>query len=397
MASFHPFPGLRFAPTTDPATVTAPPYDVIDSEDRRRLLTRDPANVTLVDLPDETDGDNRYLRAAADFDRWIADGIVVPDAQPGFTVYRMRYIDDTGQTAHTTGVFGALDLSNPAEGRILPHEHTTPKAKTDRLDLLRATGVNLSPIWGLSPTAGLTALLNVDAPPRASWSDDAGVDHDVWVIDDPDHLAAIADAVSASPVIIADGHHRFETALNYRRERIEADGSAGQAARAMVFVVELVEEELTVRPIHRLVSGVDTDTLRATLATRFTLGDPTPFDETIMGRMTSEDMLVWVHPDGTGTPLYPDHEAFAEVDDLDSSRLAVALAPIPEVSVIYQHGIDHILEAVRGGAADHGFLLRPATVAQIRANADEGRRMPAKTTFFHPKPATGVVFMSVRD
>ena len=142
---FEPFPGIRYrADELDLAAVTAPPYDVISPADRAALAGRDPRNVVAIDLPVE--GDDPYATAAGVFARWQAEGVLAQDA-PSFYVYRMDYRDESGRARHTTGVMGALELSRPGEGGILPHEHTTPKAKSDRLNLLRATRANLSPVW----------------------------------------------------------------------------------------------------------------------------------------------------------------------------------------------------------------------------------------------------------
>ena len=126
--------------------MTAPPYDVLDARDRAALAASDPANVVVVDLP--VDGDDPYATAGATLQRWLADGVLVRDDIASFYVYRMSYTDDTGTSRRTTGVFGALELSRPGEGGILPHEQTTPKAKSDRLNLLRGTDANISAVWG---------------------------------------------------------------------------------------------------------------------------------------------------------------------------------------------------------------------------------------------------------
>src|SRR4029450_10879025 len=143
---------------------------------------------------------------------WAADGVLVTDPAPTFTVYRMSYDDDAGRPRHTTGVIGALELTPPGTD-ILPHEHTTPKARSDRLDLLRVSRANTSAIWGLSLAKGLTDLLPADNPPDIDVTDETDVRHTVWVVDDPDTLAALSAAVAAQPVVIADGHHRYETSL----------------------------------------------------------------------------------------------------------------------------------------------------------------------------------------
>jgi len=294
---------------------------------------------------------------------------------------------------HTTGVIGALELSRPGEGDILPHEFTTPKAKSDRLDLLRSTTANLSPVWGLSPATGLTELLECTDEPLARFEAD-GVLHTVWRIADPSRVAAIAAAVASQPIVIADGHHRYETSLAYRDERRDAasDGSAGGAEAVMCFVVELVDDELGVGPIHRLLSGLPEDLdLLAALEPFFSLE---PFEITGSGtirHLQQAGALALVTEDGAWL-LHPRPEAMADARDLDSSRLDVALAALEGVSVVYQHGVDHVRTAVAKGDAQAGVLLRPVTVGQILEIAHGGERMPPKSTFFFPKPRTGLVF-----
>ena len=256
MPFFRPFPGIRYDLTrVTLADVVSPPYDVIDDAQRARLAARSPYSAVQVDLPVDEGGEDRYTVAQRLFSRWQADGVLVRDRTPTFTVYRMSYADDAGVDRHTTGVIGALDL-RPSEADILPHEQTTPKARSDRLDLLRACRANLSAIWGLSLAKGLTDLLPVDAEAVADVDDGEGVRHTIWIVDEPEVSDAIAEAVTARPVVIADGHHRYETCLTYMSEREGSEGQAGGAAATLAYVVELVEDELTVRAIHRLLNGL---------------------------------------------------------------------------------------------------------------------------------------------
>src|SRR4051794_17831335 len=154
---------------------------------------------------------------------------------------------------HTLGVIGALGLEPPGTGDVLPHEHTTPKARSDRLDLLRATTANLSPIWGLSLARGLSKLLDPsDARPLGSWTDDDGVGHELWQLTESSAIDSVIETVSTAALVIADGHHRYETCLGFAQERPDLRG----AAATLCFVVELVDEQLTVQPIHRLLQGL---------------------------------------------------------------------------------------------------------------------------------------------
>lgn len=395
MARFEPFPGIRYDLTrSELGSVIAPPYDVIDEHQRAELVARDPHNAVRIDLPSEQDGDRRYEVARDLFDAWRADGTLVTDERPSFTIYRMTAVDDTGAERRTTGVIGALELSPPGTD-ILPHEHTTPKAKSDRLDLLRSCRANLSAIWGLSLAKGLSDLLPVEGPPLVEVVDEDGVRHTIWRVDDPGACAPIADAVRDHPIVVADGHHRYETSLAYKGEREAADGDPGPAGATMAFVVELVEDELTVHAIHRLLNGLPGGIdLVAALAPWFEDAGPPPPGEPVTAAMAAAGCVTLVLP-GREVLLRPRPEALADSRDLDSSRLDVGLAALPAHQLSYQHGVDQVRAAVATGAAQAGVLLRPASVAQIEATAHGGERMPPKTTFFHPKPRTGLVFRSL--
>jgi uncharacterized protein (DUF1015 family) len=347
-----------------------------------------------IDLPDEADGEARYQIARDLLDAWLADGTLVVDERPSFTVYRMTSRGEDGVERRTTGVIGALGLSPPGTD-ILPHEHTTKKAKSDRLDLLRACRANLSAIWGLSLAKGLTDLLPVREAPLADVVDEDGVRHTVWRVDDPTAVATIAAAVAEQPVVVADGHHRYETSLTYQAEREAADGDAGAAGATLAYLVELVEDELTVHAIHRLLSGLPEDfDLLAALAPWFEEAGSPPADRPITSAMADAGCLTLVLPDRE-VFLRPRPDALADARDLDSSRLDLALEALPAHELRFQHGVDHLRAAVANGDAQAGVLLRPVTVAQIEATAHGGERMPPKSTFFHPKPKTGLVFRSL--
>ncbi len=402
MPDFAPFSALRYdVEVVDLAEVTAPPYDVISAAEREELLSRHPANIVGVDLPAGAPGSpaneqgDVYRQAAETFASWRRDGLITQDPEPCFYTYRMTHQDEAGNRRHTTGVMGALTLARPGESiegqtPILPHEQTTPKAKTDRLELLRATGVNLSPIWGLSPASGLTDLLTTGAPPLASWSDGDGVLHELWRLVDPERISAIAKVVSSEPMVIADGHHRFETSLAYRDERRAADGAperpgAGNVRpwdAALFYVVELSPSELTVLPIHRLVRGLPEGTdLPEAMAPFY---DLSPIEG-------PDGRPALVTSSGTWA-MSPKPGAFEGVRDLETSRLDAALATLPPNELTYQHGVGNVVAQVADGSQQAGFLLDPATVGQIIDIAHGGERMPPKTTFFHPKPRTGVIF-----
>ena len=395
MPRFEPFRGLRYdIDRVSPVDVTAPPYDVIDDRQRADLAAND-RNAVRIDLPVDEDGEDRYVVAQRLLSDWQGDGTLVTDDEPTFTIHRMTFTDEAGVVRRTTGVIGALELWPPGAGEILPHEHTTKKAKSDRLDLLRSTRCNLSAIWGLSLAEGLTELLPTDEAPEAEWTDPDGVTHTVWISRDAERNGHIAARVLERPIVVADGHHRYETSLQYRDERRVVDGPGTAADLTMCFVVELVEDELTVQPIHRLVTGLpDGAALHLLLTEHFDVEPTDPFGPDAVARLVEAGALGLV--DDTGTFLLrPKAGAFDDSVELDTVRLEQARSALPSHELSYQHGVANVVEAVAEGRAQAALLVRPATVAQIQAIAHGGERMPPKTTFFAPKPATGIVFRSL--
>ena len=399
MPRFEPFAGLRYHPDIDLDAVTAPPYDIIDDEERAALAARTGYNAVRIDLPVDGEGEpgeDRYATAARFLGEFIADGVLVNDDEPSFYVYRMGHHDERGRPRQTTGVIGALGIEAPGEGGVLPHEHTTPKAKSDRLDLLRATASNLSPIWGLSLASGLSALCETiaGAPPDGRATDADGVHHRLWRVTSAALVEQLGEVVSGAPVVIADGHHRYETSRAYRDERRAVDGE-GPWDLTMALIVELTEDELAVRPIHRLLDELpDGFDPAVALGAHFNVSDGGPVDVDLTARMASAGALALALPDGRTFLLKPKTGAFPDdLADLDSSRLHHALAEaLPKATISFQHGTDKVLAAVAAGQAEAAVLLRPATVAQITETAHERGRMPPKTTFFFPKPRTGFVF-----
>ena len=398
MPGFSPFRGVRYnAEGGFVDDVIAPPYDVISPSDREALVARSEHNAVRLELPAEEDGRNRYEVAAELWRQWQDERVLVADDEPAFYAYRMGFKDESGRPRQTTGILGALHLEAPGQG-ILPHERTTSKDKADRFDLIRAVRANLSPIWVLSPTAGLSGLVDADVdgrPPDTRATDADGVHHRIWQITSPAVVDGIRDALAVNPVLVADGHHRYEIGLAYQAEQGAGDGSAGHD-RILAFVVELSEDELSVRAIHRVLRGLPEGfDLLAALEPHFEPFETGPVDETILARMDDAGALGLVTPDGTWLLRPRPATVEAASHDLDSSRLDVALATLPDHDLKFQHGWDRVTDFVATGDADAAILLRPATVAQIATISHGGERMPPKTTFFYPKPATGLVFRSL--
>ena len=398
--NFVPFPALRFSrgaadgATVDLSEVCSPPYDVIESDQRAALAASDPHNMVHLVLPDS------YGAAADALAAWQADGTLARDTTESFCLYRMTFTGDDGTVVTTTGVIGLLGLE---PGAVLPHERTLPKAKSDRLELLRATRANLEPIWGISLAGGLTSLLAVDGPPLARAVDDEGSVHELFRIDDPDQLAAVSAAVGAHTLVLADGHHRYETSCTYRDERPADDAGAGFI---MIFVVELADDQLCVRAIHRLLHEVGDVDLRDALAPWFTVrpaGANTPDGvRALEAEMHAQRALGLVDRGGLALLLpRPELDAAlseqsAALHDVDSARFDVGIrAAVPDATLTYRNDARVVAAHVADGSADAAVLLRPVSVDTIRAAAAAGVRMPEKTTFFAPKPRTGMVLRTL--
>lgn len=389
MPRFEPFTALRYS-TSDLNAVAAPPYDVLSEADREDLANRHPDNIVHVDVPRESDGPGRYDAANAVLRVWVADGVLVRDPRPSFSIYRMAFSDESGRPRTTVGVIGALEVVDEGAGGVLPHERTTPKAKTDRLDLTRATLTNLSPVWGLSLAQGLTELLQEPGEVVGVVGAE-GVVHTIERVDDPVRVAAISAAVGSADVVIADGHHRYAISRTFRDEQRAHDtGTRGSAELTMTYIGELIEEQLSVDAIHRLYTGIDADALLTALGDFFELSPAGTVEASITHEMRDRGALVLVHADGTGTYLVPRADKFVGVRDLDGARLEHALTDVAH-EVAYQHGVDLVRDIVAAGSAVAGVLIRPVTVREIQRTADEGLLMPPKSTFFTPKLRTGPV------
>lgn len=393
MPVFSPFVSLRYADRKGAGQLIAPPYDVLSDAQRRDLEARHRHNSVRIDFPHGKTDPNAYAGVANRLASWIAEKVLVADATPTFTVYRMT-ADVDGRTTSTTGVLGALTLEEPGTGDILPHEQTTPKDKADRLTLLQTTRVNTSPIWGLSLTEGLGRVCAeiTAAIPDLTATDD-GVLHQAWIVSDPTTLRAISDLVAASPVVIADGHHRFETALTYQRERPADDVGA---AAILAYIVELAPNELEIRSIHRLIDAPVGVSVLDVLAPFFML-EPTADVGAELGAVARlSDALGVVTPQGQWLARVRP-EAFPDGVELDQVALATALASVDGVSARYHHDPATIIEAIADGSAAAGVFVRPVSIDQIRGVAQTRTRMPPKATFFWPKPRTGIVLRPLDD
>ena len=400
MPHFLPFRALRYAPSTDLGKTCAPPSDVLNDSDRANLVAQHDHNIVNIDLPVATSTQSdAYLAAAQILQEWLKRGVLVRDESPSFTLYRMQFRDTIGNQRNIVGVLGGLEVVDEGAGGVLPHERTTPKAKTDRLDLTKATDANLSPVWGLSLAPGLSEILKTPAEVVGSYIDDQGVTHTVERVSDPDRIASISECIAQHPVIIADGHHRYAISRTYRDEtRLRTNSSSTDAEQTLTFVNELIDEQLSVAAIHRLYTDVSAEVLLETLASSFTITDAPPISASTLATMDKDGCLCFIDSDLKTKWLTPRADAFDGIRSLDSARLEHALRDLSH-TVSFQHGVVEVVDVLSQQQANAAILIRPVSVAEIKRTATEGILMPPKSTFFTPKLRTGFVIreLNTRD
>ncbi len=434
MAILEPFRALRFDPKVvgDVSAVMAPPYDVIDAAHRDRLYARSPFNVVQLILNREADP---YAAAARSYRDWRAKGALALDDAPSLYLYAQRFPVPGAAPRQRVGIIGALRLEDFASGKVRPHERTLERAKTDRLSLVRACKASLSPIFGLvSDPAWHLATLVPAAPPIIDIEGEDGETHRVWRIDDSKTQAAIAARLDGKDVFIADGHHRYETALRYRDETRAALGASAPPPGTapydyvLAFLTTLEEPGLVVLPTHRILTtlALAAADLRRALTQHFAIdelpwteagkaelrrrlrigadaqaGSGAPTDGTItIGAAVRGADRIWVLSALSNELPYPP-ELPAPLRDLDVTALhQIVLArvlglPIGErggtPGLSYTQDDQAAFAAVESGSATAAFLVPPTDVDALRVVGTAGLTMPEKSTYFHPKLLTGLV------
>jgi uncharacterized protein (DUF1015 family) len=419
MAEVQPLKTLRYEPSVVGALddVIAPPYDVIDAELRAELVARSPHNVVEVDLPVEPEGGDRYAHAATLLARWRQEGAVVQEDEPAFWALDQEYTAPGGSQQRRRGFFARVRVEDYGPGRIRPHERTHPGPKEDRLRLTRATQANLSPIFSLFPdptTAAEQALAEaVEGDPFAAATDHEGTRNTLWRVADADHTAALQAALADAELLIADGHHRYETARAYAEEI----GGEGAHRYVLMFLCSLSDPGLLVFPTHRLLTGLADDSAKQE-AIRDTLKRDFEIAEVERGRLEPSG-------DGRGRVQLGYMDSFHRQPYLltlkDQSIADEALAGMPEPyrrldtavleaivlkgalgmteddishlrGLAYSKSFDDAVDAVETGRYDAGFFMRATPVEQVREVAEAGESMPPKSTYFYPKIPTGLIF-----
>ncbi|HET6351554.1 MAG TPA: DUF1015 domain-containing protein [Coriobacteriia bacterium] len=428
MARVRPFAGLRFAaPETDISAMAAPPYDVISPEQRAELLSRDPHNIVALELPygplDPTVANNRYETGRRTWDSWRADGVLVADAPSVYVLEQTFTLQ--GQPIRRRAFIAAVGLEPFDAGIVLPHERTLPKALGDRFELIMATGANFSQVFGLfdDPACETDALFAevMASEPVATATDDDNVKSTLWASTDADVARRLEELLAPKQVFIADGHHRYTTALAHcelMRERSGGEAADAPAEFVMMALVNMDDPELRVLPTHRVANAEGTfhpAAFHAALAEHFIVEEcATAEGLAALERITEPAFLVKtpadVHP--LVVRLKPDTDLRALMPagrseawmNLDVAVLQeLVLDPLLGIHPDRPETLDRLDfvkdadQALRMSAEnDAVFVLRATRLGQLRDVALAGETMPQKSTYFYPKLLSGLVMRAAR-
>jgi uncharacterized protein (DUF1015 family) len=404
--------------------VATPPYDVIDAAGRARLLDRSPYNAVAIDLPKPFDpadpasdpSGDPYKEAARTIEAWRTEGALIEDAEPAIWALVQDYTAPDGSKHSRHGILARVRVEDYESGTVRPHERTHPGPLLDRLELTRATRLNLSPIFSLSTTDAWPLVEPaLGAQPWGEATDESGTVNRVWRVADPAILAAVSERLAGAELLIADGHHRYETARAYRDEI----GGEGPHNYTLMALTGLDDPGLTVFPTHRLLSGFAADPERQR---RLGAGLRELFEIEEVG----VDGLDPAGEDGVGVfGLYDNFHKqgfrlrLKDIDELDRQlagkpeayrRLDSAiletlvlkgLAGMSDEDIDERRGLEYAksipdaLARLEDGSFDVAFIQRPVPVEQVRAVAETDANMPPKSTYFFPKVMTGMVFSPV--
>ncbi|MCX5724940.1 MAG: DUF1015 domain-containing protein [Nitrospirae bacterium] len=434
MSTIIPFHGTVYDAKVvgDVKQVVAPPYDIIDAAGQQALYERHPQNIIRLELgldqPDDGPTNNRYTRAAATLQEWLRSGALKRDAAPTIYYHTIEYAPPYAPAGAPTkilkGFIATVTLEALDSGHIYPHENTRSAAKTDRLNLLEACKTNFSPIWSLysDPQGSVMGLLEASikgTPARIDFRDDEGFRQQLWAVTDPAVLTHVVEALRTKPLFIADGHHRYETALNYQKlRRQQAGAPAGHQPYdgVMMLLAALEEPGLTVLPTHRVITTPlpSDDKVRALLSDQFELQE-FPFTAGTQAAVRTQ-FIETLRTNGRTLPVFglalrgknsyltltlkPAHRPPADASPrtkLDVALLqqlvvaALCQTQQEQEAILYTKDDHEALDWVANGTGTGALLLNPTKVSEVQAVATAGERMPHKSTYFFPKPLTGLV------
>jgi uncharacterized protein (DUF1015 family) len=434
MSTIIPFHGTLYDAKVvgDVRQVVAPPYDIIDAAWQKALHDRHPQNIIRLELGLDQAGDgptnNRYSRAASTLHEWLRSGALKRDAQPTLYYHTIEYTPPYSQPGAPTrvlkGFLATVKLEALDSGHIYPHENTRAAAKTDRLNLLEACRANFSPIWSLysdpqnSVIGGFEAAVK-GAPARIDFRDDDGFRQQLWAISDPAVVPQVVETIRSKPLFIADGHHRYETALNYQRLRRQQAGAptGPQPYDGVLMLLAALEDPgLTVLPTHRVLTTTlpSYEQMKSLLSGTFELQE-FPYTSSTQAAVR-EKFLDALRTNGRTVPVFglalkgqdryvtltlkPAHRPAAQTSPrarLDVSLLqqlvVTTLCPTQreQEAILYTKDDHEALDWVAQGKGTGALLLNATKVSEVQAVATAGERMPHKSTYFFPKPLTGLV------
>ncbi len=418
MAEIIPFKGILYNPEkVVAAEIMAPPYDIVTSDLKNELYQKSPYNVIRIDFGKDRDGDNadenRYTRASKCLTEWQEDGIMIQDTDPFFYCYEMIYMTN-GETHKTRGVLGAVKIEELGKGSIHPHEMTYSKPKSDRLNILRICNANTSPIWSLYSSEQKTASAILEEITREKPYIEAdigdGTMHRLWKITDSSFIEKIREEMSDKDVFIADGHHRYETALAFQQEMKEKGlNKTGEEPfnYVLMFLANMEDEGLSLLPTHRLVE-LDSDIHpKDILGEHFEIEKISPEERS--GEEVRREMFHMMqakkHSFGmylTNVDMYYVLSFNGSIEDMDLPDCLKKL----DVTVLHQFIFEKLLNIghyeyemapdvavarANKGSFEAVFFLNNTEIADVRDVALAGHRMPPKSTYFYPKLLTGMV------
>jgi uncharacterized protein (DUF1015 family) len=397
------------------APVAAPPYDVIDAAERAELVARSPYNAVAIDLPEVTDGGDPYAHAADLLRAWREQGIVVEDREPALWALEQDYTGPDGRRRIRRGLFARVRVEDYGPGRIRPHERTHPGPKEDRLRLTRATRANLSPIFSLYDGDAWSPLApHVAGAPYGELTDADGTAHRLWRVADAQAIAAAQEALASAELLIADGHHRYETARVYAEEV----GGEGAHRYVLMCLVALQDPGLTIFPTHRLLTGLDDDrrvALRDAIRRDWDVEEvaedelePAPDGRVRIGYLDTyhrRPLRLTLKKQGIADAALPGKPAaYRRLDTAVTEALLLEGAlGMSEDDISHLRGLDYARstsearERVLAGDVQAALFMGPTPVDLVREVAAGGEVMPPKSTYFFPKVLTGLLFNPLGD
>ena len=421
MANIFPFPALRYNLNQVKAEdVLTQPYDKITPATQEKYYGRSPFNLVRVILgkpePGDNESSNAYTRAKRALSEWRSAGVLIEDAEPSLYLYVQEFtVPGTNVTRRRSGLIAAGQLHEYEEKVVFRHEQTLAKPKSDRLNLLRATQMHAGQIFMLysDPQKTVEKLLKPDGMALVDMVDDYGVRNQLWRISDPATIQRVQQALADKKLIIADGHHRYETALNHRKERRAAAKNSDPNAsyeRVMMTLVNTADEGLVILPTHRVVHGLRGLSVKdflTTISNDFQvedLADPAKPKQRGSIRLVSSEGNYLLRPRAEHVARKLSHlsPAQRELDVIVLHKLLLEGAlKMSEESIRNQEHIQYVregdeaIERVRTGEAQMAFLIEPVGIEQMEQVAFAGEVMPQKSTDFYPKLLSGMTFYSV--